>query len=101
MMKPKSSFWDDNAYTPWTLQWIGKELLVSCRTKTAETFACQKKFVPTGITRSKSKNALSKKCKVGFGPVVEGECNIGVRVPRIDPIVNLHQQGERYSANIF
>ncbi len=76
--------------------------LVSCRTKTAETFACQKKIRPDWYYALKIKNALSKKCKVGFGPVVEGEYNIGVRGSRIDPIVNcINRESENYSANIF
>ncbi len=103
MMKPKSSFWDDNAYTPWTLQWIGKELLLClAERKLPKRLLVRKKIRPDWYYALKIKNALSKKCKVGFGPVVEGEYNIGVRGSRIDPIVNcINRESENYSANIF
>ncbi|MCP4401836.1 MAG: hypothetical protein GY801_31620, partial [bacterium] len=48
----------------------------------------RKKVNPAWYYRLKLKNAMTKKLKVGFGPVLEDEYNIGVRGSRIDPIVS-------------
>ena len=51
---------------------------------------------PAWYYRLKLEHALTKKLKVGFGPVIEGEYNIGVRGSRIDPIVNtINKQQQR------
>ncbi|MCP4403762.1 MAG: glycosyltransferase family 4 protein, partial [bacterium] len=45
---------------------------------------------------------MTKKLKVGFGPVLEDEYNIGVRGSRIDPIVSeINKSSDKYSADIF
>ncbi len=44
----------------------------------------------------------SNKVKVGFGPVISGEDDLGVRKWRIDPIVNyINQSSKKYCAGIF
>lgn len=83
------SFWDDNEYTPWTLKWVLKEaLLCSVERRLPKRLLLRKKVSPRWFYRLKLTNALAKKLKVGFGPVVEGQYNIGVRGSRIDPVVD-------------
>ncbi len=96
-------FWDGNEYEPWTPQWIGKEfILCLAERRLPKRLLIRRKVHPSWYYALKTKNALTKKLKVGFGPVVEGEYNIGVRGSRIDPIVNcINQSSDRYAADIF
>ncbi|GAK55306.1 hypothetical protein U27_02138 [Candidatus Vecturithrix granuli] len=103
MIPQRNSFWDENAYAPWTPQWMGKELVFCLvERRLPKRLLVRKKIRPGWYYALKIKNALSSKRKVGFGPVVEGEYNIGVRGSRIDPIVDcINRKSENYSADIF
>ena len=96
-------FWDENEYTPWTLRWMGKELILClAERRLPKRLLVRKKVRPGWYYALKIKNALTTKRKVGFGPVVEGEYNIGVRGSRIDPIVDwINKHSETYSADVF
>ncbi len=97
------NFWDENEYTPWTPQWIGKEfVLCLAERRLPKHFLVRRKIHPFWYYGLTLKNFFTRKLKVGFGPVVEGEYNIGVRGSRIDPIVNcINQTSAAYSADIF
>ncbi len=97
------NFWDGNEYTPWTPRWIGKELLLCLAERRLPKRALvRRKVNPSWYYTLKVKNALTTKVKVGFGPVIEGEYNIGVRGSRIDPIVDaINANSMTYSADIF
>lgn len=99
----QNHFWDENRYEPWTLQWMSKELVLClAERRLPKRLLVRKKVRPVWYYAIKIKNALSHKRKVGFGPVVEGEYNIGVRGSRIDPIVNcINRKSENYSADVF
>lgn len=103
MTTVKRNFWDENEYTPWTPQWIGKEfVLCLAERRLPKRCLVRKKVHPLWYYTLKATHALTRKVKVGFGPVVEGEYNIGVRGSRIDPIVNhINQHSDKYSADIF
>lgn len=98
-----SPFWDENEYEPWTLRWIGKEfVLCLAERRLPKRVLVQKKVRPGWYYALKLRQAVTGKRKVGFGPVVEGEYNIGVRGSRIDPIVNdINRQSEQYAADVF
>jgi hypothetical protein len=52
--------------------------------------------------RLRLRNALTRRVKVGFGPVREGESTLGLRKWRIDPIVDaINRESSRYVADIF
>ena len=97
------SFWDENEHTPWTAQWIAKEaILCLAERRLPKSALVRKKVSPFWYARLKKHLRQPGKIKVGFGPVVEGEYNIGVRGSRIDPIVNqLNAPPSRYAAGIF
>lgn len=101
--KNTGNFWDKNEYAPWTPRWIAKEaVLCLAERKLPKRLQVRKKVHPAWFYQLKLKNALTRKLKVGFGPVIEGEYNIGVRGSRIDPIVDaINKTSERYSADIF
>lgn len=102
-MQQRGSFWDENEYVPWTPRWMGKELVLClAERKLPKRLLVRKKIRPGWYYTLKIKNALSSKRKVGFGPVVEGEYNIGVRGSRIDPIVDwINKHSETYAADVF
>jgi len=103
MMTERTYFWDGNEYKPWTPRWIGKELVLCLRERRLpKRLLVRKKIRPGWYWSLKMKNTLSSKRKVGFGPVVEGEYNIGVRGSRIDPIVDcINRESEKYVADVF
>lgn len=103
MTTDRGNFWDGNEYKPWTPRWIGKELVLClAERRLPKRFLVRKKIHPGWYYSLKIRNALTNKRKVGFGPVVEGEYNIGVRGSRIDPIVNcINRNSEKYSADVF
>jgi hypothetical protein len=48
------------------------------------------------------RNALSNRIKVGFGPIITGEDDLGVRKWRIDPIIDaINRSRSRYVGDIF
>jgi glycosyltransferase involved in cell wall biosynthesis len=98
-----SSFWDENEYQPWTAHWIAKEaILCLAERRLPKNLLIRKKVAPRWYARLQHHLRQPGKIKVGFGPVVEGEYNIGVRGSRIDPIVNsLNTKGSPYAAGIF
>ncbi|MFX0199269.1 MAG: glycosyltransferase [Candidatus Hodarchaeota archaeon] len=102
MRKPIIS-WTENTYKPWTPLWVLQEALLCLKEqRLPKRCLVRKKVFPGWYYSLKIKNALTKKIKVGFGPVVEGEYNIGVRKSRIDPIVNcINTLSDKYSAGIF
>jgi glycosyltransferase involved in cell wall biosynthesis len=57
---------------------------------------------PTTLASLSLKNALSRKIKVGFGPIRTGETDLNVRKWRIDPIVNhINGNSSEYVADFF
>ena len=101
--KKKENFWDKNEYEPWTPRWIGKEaLLCLAERRLPKRLLVRKMVNPVWYYQLKLEHTMTKKLKVGFGPVLEDEYNIGVRGSRIDPIVEQINKGSRkYSADIF
>ena len=52
--------------------------------------------------RLRFRAALSKRIRVGFGPITTGEDTLGVRKWHIDPIVDaINRSGSRYTGDIF
>lgn len=102
-MQQRSNFWDENEYVPWTPRWLGKEfVLCLAERRLPKRLLVRKKIRPGWYYALKIKNALTSKQKVGFGPVIEGEYNIGVRGSRIDPIVDwINKHSETYTADVF
>lgn len=48
------------------------------------------------------RNALSSRIKVGFGPIITGEDDLGVRKWRIDPLIDaINRSRSRYAGDIF
>ena len=103
MPTDKRNFWDKNEHIPWTSKWIAKEaLLCLAERKLPKRLLVRKKVNPAWYYRLKLEHALTKKLKVGFGPILEDEYNIGVRGSRIDPIVKeINTSSDKYSADIF
>ncbi len=99
----RNTFWDGNEYAPWTPRWIGKEVVLClAERRLPKRLLIRKKVHPGWYYRLKIHNALTRKRKVGFGPIVEGEYNIGVRGSRIDPIVKcINKTSARYAADVF
>lgn len=97
------SFWDENQHPPWTLTWILKEaVLCLAERRLPKRFLIRKLVSPFWYAKLRQYNRNTSKIKVGFGPVIEGQYNIGVRGSRIDPIVDcINATNTRYSADIF
>lgn len=97
------SFWDENEHAPWSLKWVVKEaILCLAERRLPKSLLVRKKVSPFWYARLKRHLRQPNTIKVGFGPVVEGEYNIGVRGSRIDPIVNqLNAPHSPYAAGIF
>ena len=96
-------FWDENEHTPWTLKWSVKEaILCLAERRLPKSLLVKKKVSPFWHYRLKQHNRHTTKYKVGFGPLIEREYNIGVRGSRIDPIVEaINASSPAYSADIF
>ncbi len=97
------SFLDENEHAPWSLKWVVKEaILCLAERRLPKSLLVRKKVAPFWYARLKRHLRQPNKINVGFGPVVEGEYNIGVRGSRIDPIVNqLNAPHSPYAAGIF
>jgi len=93
----------ENPYRPWTPLWILQESVLCLKDrKLPKRCLIRKKVFPWWYAQLHLRQALTKKVKVGFGPVVEGEYTIGVRKSRIDPVVDcINREHEKYSAGIF
>ena len=97
------SFWDENAHSPWTFTWIVKEtVLCLAERRLPKRFLVRKLVSPFWYARLRKRNRSTPKIQVGFGPVIEGQYNIGVRGSRIDPIVDcINATNPHYAADIF
>ena len=97
------SFWDENEHAPWSLKWVVKEaILCLAERRLPKSLLVRKKVSPFWYAGLQWHLRQTGKIKVGFGPVIEGEYNIGVRGSRIDPIVNqLNAPHSPYAAGIF
>jgi glycosyltransferase involved in cell wall biosynthesis len=95
--------WAENRYQPWTPLWILQESVLCLKEKRLpKRGLIRKKVFPWWYYQLQLRSVLTRKIKVGFGPVVEGEYTIGVRKSRIDPIVGcINRASENYSAGIF
>ncbi len=81
---------------------VKEAILCLAERRLPKSLLVRKKVSPFWYARLKTHLQRPGKIKVGFGPVVEGEYNIGVRGSRIDPIVNqLNAPNSKYAAGIF
>ena len=89
------SFWDENEHAPWSLKWVVKEaILCLAERRLPKSLLVRKKVSPFWYARLQRHLWQPNKINVGFGPVIEGEYNIGVRGSRVTAVTN-ELNGER------